>query len=238
MAARSESPDAVARIHLRKALIRQWMTEFSALSEPITDSLIVPGAGLAPLALDWCAMHDTARAIDIDYENMDRKRQLIDTCGPSSVTSRIACVSCDLRELDATRTALLQHAWNPARGSMWILEGLAYYLSHQELVGLIRLALGGSPRSRIILEFSGPREPLSPRARQQTERYHRIVGASLGGHDLTVTDVDAIARDSCARIDRLLDPAQMEVQLGMPRHFQSSADSSMRIAMLSPNARG
>ena len=231
-AANRDSPAAAHRVRLRKACIRSWMNELSQHNPDITEQLIVPGAGLAPLALDWCAEHPRCRAIELDYENMDDKRGLIHQCADSGIASRIVCAPCDLRQSDETRRVLAMSGWRPELPALWILEGLSYYISADELCALLRLALGHNQRSRVIMEFSGPRAALSPSARAATEGYHQFIGALLGGRDLTVTDIDAVTTSAGATVERLVHPAEIEAHLGLERFFTGPQDSSMRIAML------
>ncbi len=232
--AASESPDAAARVRLRKGCIRAWMQELHGRDHQTTRMLVVPGAGLDPLALDWCASHADAHAIELDHENVDQKRALIAQAADASIAERIQPIDCDLRDIIATTVALRQAGWQPDQPALWIFEGLTYYISHGELVALLRLALSGNSRSRAIVEFSGARDSLTPAARTATENYHRFIGTLLGGQDLTVTDIQAVARDADASIERLVCPAAIEESLGLPRTFDGPTASAMRIALLAP----
>ncbi len=229
-----ESPGAAQRIRLRKACIRAWMSDFARCDPDITLQLIVLGAGLAPLALDWCSMHPHCHAIELDYEQVEAKRQLIAQCASSAIAKRIVCAACDLREIDTTRELLCANGWRPQQPALWVLEGLSYYISSDELSALIRLALSESSASRVILEFSGPRDLLTPEARAQTERYHQFIATQLGAHDLEVTDIDTVAHRANARIEQLVDPSMIEEALGFPRFFHTASASAMRMAILAP----
>jgi len=232
--ARRDSPAAARRVRLRKACINRWMDEFSAANNPIANNIIVAGAGLAPLALDWCSAHTQSTATELDYENMDAKQHLIAQCADASITHRLRSITCDLRNIAATESALIASGWRADQPALWIIEGLAYYISHDQLVALIRLALRGHKGNRVILEFSGPRDTLNERARAEIETYHQLVAQHLGGHDLTITDIDALVAHSHARIDRIMHPAEMEEQFGFDRYFTGSDDSAMRVALLAP----
>lgn len=229
-----DTPAAAQRIRLRKACIRTWMDELARRDPNITLQLVVPGAGLAPLALDWCAMHPHCHAIELDYEQVDAKRALIDQCAPAALSKRITCATTDLRAIDATRNALVASGWNFARPALWVFEGLSYYISSDELAALIRLAFSGSSETKVILEFSGPRHSLSPAARADTEAYHQFIAEQLGRNDLEVTDIDALARSAHAQIERLVDPSMIEEALAFPRFFLAAGDSAMRMALLAP----
>lgn len=235
--ARRDSPAAAHRIHLRKALIRTWMSEIQISGSPITRNIFIPGAGLAPLALDWCSQHEDAHATEMDYEHVEEKQRLIAQCADASVASRIRCVECDLRNIAITERELRASGWNPHAPALWIIEGLSYYISHQELVALIRFALAGDQRNRVIMEFSGPRDTLTEDAREATERYHQLIANLFGGNDLAITNIEAVLADSGAELQRLLHPAQIEELLGLDHFFHGPQESSMRIALLAPRTR-
>ena len=229
-----DSPAAAHRIQLRKLLIRTWMKEIQLSGSPITRNIIIPGAGLAPLALDWCSQHEDAHATELDYENVEEKNQLIAHCSDASVSARIRCVECDLRNIATTERKLLASGWNSSAPALWIIEGLSYYISHEELVALIRFALAGNHRNRVIMEFSGPRETLTEDARAATEKYHQFIGTLLGGHDLAITNINAVVEESGAELQRVLHPAQIEELLGLDHFFHGPQDRAMRIALLAP----
>lgn len=232
--ARRDSPAAANRMRLRKACINHWMDEFALTKNPIANNIVIAGAGLAPLALDWCSTHTESTATELDYENMDAKHHLITQCADASITDRLRSITCDLRNIETTESALVANAWRADQPALWIIEGLTYYISHEQLVALIRLAIHGHQDNRVILEFSGSRETLNASARQEIEIYHRRIAQQLGGHDLTVTDIDAVVAQSHARIDRIMHPAEIEEKLGFDRYFTGPSDSAMRVALLAP----
>lgn len=228
-----DSPDAAQRVRLRKACIWGWMQDLARCDPDVTGQLVVPGAGLAPLALDWCATHPRCSAFELDSEHMDAKRTLIAQCASAAISRRISCTTCDVRSPQALHERLRAHGWNPQRPALWVLEGLSYYISRDELVALIGCAFAGSPHAKVILEFSGPRESLTPRARAHTEQYHQFIAARIGRLDLEVTDIHQVAEAAGARVERLVDPAMIEQQYEFPRYFKSADESAMRLALLS-----
>lgn len=230
-AARARFPDAAARVRVRKAWIRAWLHSQSTTNSPAANTLIVAGAGLGALALDWCVLNPSSRAIELDYAEVDAKRSLISAVAPIDVTRRIACLHCDLRDIGATQAALATANSPEATPSLWVIEGLAYYIDQSALANLIRQATA-SPHSRVLLEFSGTRDDLNPRARAQTEAYHRYIASWIGQGELFTTDLPSLLHNSRTRVERLVDPAQAEIELGWTPHFTGPDDSSMRMAIL------
>ena len=233
--ARAHFPEAAARIRLRKALILKWLQELHTAGSPASRLLIVPGAGLGPLGVDWCALHSDARAIELDYEHVDAKRTLIAETVTCEIASRVGCLQCDLRDLSATRHALESCGMGPADPAVWVIEGLSYYLPTEALEALVRLALAGTSANRVILEFSLSREVLSAEAAARTLAYHQFIAEMVGQRELVVTDIDRLARETSARVAQVLDPAEIEAHLGWPPFFRGADDSSMRIALLAPS---
>ncbi len=228
-------PEAAARIRLRKALILSWLQELHTAGSPASRLLIVPGAGLGPLGVDWCALHSDARAIELDYENVDAKRSLIAETVDCEIASRVGCLQCDLRDLNSTRRALASAGWVPATPAVWVIEGLSYYLPPEALEALVRLALAGNSANRVILEFSLSREVLSPEAAARTQAYHQFIAEMVGQRELVVTDIDQLVREASASVEQLLHPAEIEARLSWPPFFRGADDSSMRIALLAPS---
>ncbi len=233
--ARRDLGNAQRRVRLRKAGIRAWLEGFAQSQDPAANLLIVPGAGLSPLALDWCVMHPAARAIEIDYSSVDEKRALVRRCADESVTSRMAFVQCDVSDDHALSASLETSGWTATTPSLWVAEGLAYYISHDALCTLVRTALGGNGASRFILEFACPRRELSERAREVTVAYLDALAAMLGGTHLRDVDIRALASDTGTRVERLLHAGEIEQELGWPRHFMSASDTTLRLALLGPS---
>jgi len=232
--ARSDAGNAERRIALRKACIRAWLDQLAVARQACADLLVVPGAGLSPLALDWCASHPHRRAIELDYQSVSTKRALINQCAAPSVSSRIECAECDVSNESELTRALVASGWTPDTPSVWVAEGLAYYISHDALRNLVRTALSRSPDSRFILEFACPRDELSEGVRERTGAYLDRLASMLGGTRLHEVDIWALAHDARVRIERLLHAGEMEDALGWPRHFHAASDTTLRLALLAP----
>ena len=231
---RTAHPHSLRHLVLRRWRAMQHLERIARECPDATQLIIVPGAGLSALSIDWCSMHPTARAIEIDYDHIDAKRAAIDTVAPHAAP-RIQLLNRDLRDIHALTRALAPLGWSPATPCTWVIEGLSYYLTHGEFAALLACARGTSPETRIISEYGGRRDILRPPARLALTTYHRMIARRIGMADLHETDIAAVARDARLRI--LADECAADIESLIDdgtRTFADALDSSMRMALLAP----
>lgn len=224
---------------LRHLVLRRWramrhLDRIAAEHPDAAQLIIVPGAGLSAISVDWCTMHPSARAIEIDYDHVDAKRAAIAAAAPPAA-SRIACVHLDLRDTATLAQQLSSLGWSPATPCTWIVEGLSYYLTHGEFAALLALSRGAHPHTRIVSEYGSRRDTLRPHARDALTAYHRMIAQRIGMEDLHETDIGAIAADAGLRVIADECAADIESLIGDgTRTFADALDSSMRMALLAP----
>jgi O-methyltransferase involved in polyketide biosynthesis len=224
---------------LRHLVLRRWrsmrhLERIAAECPAAAQLIIVPGAGLSALGVDWCTLHDTAHAIEIDYDHVDAKRAAICAAAPHAAP-RIHLLHLDLRDTRALTRALTPLGWSPATPCTWVIEGLSYYLAHAEFAALLACARGTHPDTRIISEYGGPRSPLRDRARRALTTYHQLIAQRIGMADLHETDIVAVARDAGLRI--VIDECAADIESLVAdgtRTFADALDSSMHMALLAP----
>lgn len=225
---------------LRHLVLRRWRTarhlaSVAARTPEAARMVIVPGAGLSSLALDWCASRPDARAIEIDYDHVSQKRAALDAAG-GPAAQRIACIRQDLRDIPALASALEAAGWSPRIPCTWVIEGLSYYLTRAELTALMRLARGGHPDTRIASEYGARRGDLRSPARESITEYHQAIARRIGMDDLHETDIVAVARDAGLRVE--IDECAADIELLLDdgtRIFSDARDSSMHVALLAPD---
>lgn len=224
---------------LRHLVLRRWrsMHHLERIAAEHPDAarfIIVPGAGLSAISVDWCTMHPSARAIEIDYDHVDAKRLAIAAAAPLAAP-RIECLHHDLRDAAGLVQRLEAIGWSPATPCTWIIEGLSYYLTHAEFAALLALARGTHPHTRIVSEYGARRDTLRPRARDSLTAYHRMIAARIGMDDLHETDIAAAAADAGLRI--IADECAADIESLIDdgaRTFTDALDSSMHMALLAP----
>lgn len=233
-ALRATHPHSLRHLVLRRWRAMRHLDRIAAEQPDATQLIIVPGAGLSAISVDWCAMHPSARAIEIDYDHVDAKRAAIAAAAPDA-SLRITCVHCDLRDTAALERQLASLGWSPELPCTWVIEGLSYYLAHRELAALLALSRGAHPHTRIVSEYGAHRGPLRQPARDALVAYHRMIARRIGMHDLHETDMRAVAADAGLRI--LADECAADIESLIAdgtRIFSDALDSSMRMALLAP----
>jgi hypothetical protein len=224
---------------LRHLVLRRWrsmrhLERITAECPTATQLIIVPGAGLSALGVDWCTLHPTALAIEVDYDHVDAKRAAIDAAAPHAAP-RIHLLHLDLRDAGALARSLAPLGWSPATPCTWVIEGLSYYLAHAEFAALLACARGTHPHTRIISEYGGRRDTLRPHARDALTSYHQMIAQRIGMQDLHETDMAAAARDAGLRIVTNECAADIESLIADgTRTFADARDSSMHMALLAP----
>lgn len=227
-------PLAQRRIVIRKPFIRMQLNALATALPQRALQLVSAGAGLSPLAIDWCVQHPEARAFELDIEHMVQKRRVIDQVADRSVAARIQCIPCDLTDPAASVRALRAEGWRDDAPSLWVVEGLAYYITQNALAALLHLALSAHPDSRAIVEFSGDQSALCGSALHETREYHSLIRKLVGAHALTTIDLHALAAAAHASVERCFHPMEMERLLGIDPIHHHLDESAMRIALLAP----
>ena len=224
---------------LRHLVLRRWraMRHLEAITAHRPEAaqlIIVPGAGLSAISVDWCTLHPHARAIEIDYDHVDAKRAAIASAAPHAAP-RIACLHLDLRDSAALARRLEPLGWSRSTPCTWVIEGLSYYLTHGEFAALLALSRDAHPDTRIISEYGARRGALRQPARDAITAYHRMIAQRIGMDDLHETDIAAAAADAGLRV--IADECAAEIESLIDdgtRTFSDALDSSMRMALLAP----
>ncbi len=224
---------------LRHLVLRRWramrhLDRIAAEHPDAAQLILVPGAGLSAISVDWCTLHPGARAIEIDYDHVDAKRDAIAAAAPA-VASRITCMHHDLRDPTSLAVRLAALGWSPCTPCTWIIEGLSYYLSHAELTELLALSRGAHRNTRIVSEYGARRDTLRVPARDALTAYHRMIAQRIGMDDLHETDMAAVAAGAGLQV--LADECAADIETLVAdgtRTFSDALDSSMRMALLAP----
>jgi len=231
---RAKFPLAERRILIRKPFIRSLLNDLATEHPQRALQLVSAGAGLSPLALDWCVQFPSACAFELDIDHMAEKQLAIHRVADNTVAARIHCIRCDLTDPAAAAHALRSAGWRGDAPSLWVLEGLAYYITQEALAAILRLALASHRASRAIVEFSGDPSHLSTTALAETREYHAAIRRLVGAHALTAIDLPALAAAAHASVEQCNHPLEMERRLGIKPIYHHADDSAMRIALLAP----
>lgn len=122
--------------------------------------VVILGSGIDTLSLEVASKAEKATIYEIDTDNMDAKRRLLDEAAPD-VADRIRCVTADLgRPFEAAARAA-EAGWRADVPSVLVLEGVSYYLGDRVLWESIR-RFGTGSENQVILEYMVPSESIEP----------------------------------------------------------------------------
>ncbi len=118
--------------------------------------VLVPGAGMSPIALELIEGHGEriVRAIEMDVAGMEDKQRLYGQLFPG-LRPRIECLSVDIRDKRAMGI-LSDHGYDASIPSVIIMEGISYYLSRQELTDVAGMYRSAGHHNVVIVEYLLP----------------------------------------------------------------------------------
>jgi O-methyltransferase involved in polyketide biosynthesis len=146
-------------IQNRKHFIKH-LIECELRSSATPYQVVIPGAGISPLALELLVNHPerVARAIEVDTVGMEEKRALYDLIIPD-LTDRVSCITLDITSQGfSCETLRAQAAYNAEISTIVLLEGISYYIAEEDLRRAIAVFQSDQHRNRIVLEYMLPCE--------------------------------------------------------------------------------
>lgn len=117
----------------RKHYIRQQVTHLIADKE--IEQVIILGAGMDGLAIELLELFPALIAIEVDKEQVDAKKQILDKFYPY-VQSRLKLLQSDLNER-LLETLSCEGIFASHKKTLWIAEGVLMYLSKSVFVRLL-----------------------------------------------------------------------------------------------------
>jgi hypothetical protein len=122
--------------------------------------VVIPAAGISPLALELLINHreSVARAIEVDTVGMEEKRALYDLIIPD-LTDRISCITLDITSQGFSCEMLRAEAgYNAEIPTIVLLEGISYYVAEEHLRRAMAMFRSDQHCNRIVLEYMLPCE--------------------------------------------------------------------------------
>jgi O-methyltransferase involved in polyketide biosynthesis len=137
-------------IRNRKYGVRRFIAD--TLEKGEIKQVVIAGAGLDPLGIDLAECYPGVQIFELDRDNMDLKRDAYHRLSHHTKIYAPHFVSADLAEAQAVHVALRAQGWDPAEGTLLILEGISYYLTPEALRNLVHTL---QPK-RVICEYLKP----------------------------------------------------------------------------------
>jgi O-methyltransferase involved in polyketide biosynthesis len=168
-------------LHRRCATICDWYGEVICnrkyfirrrIGELVSDTgapcrLVILAAGRSPLALEMLAScgGKLSGVIEADITGMAEKQDLYATVAPGC-EGRIRCLDGDLTDDGDIRAMFGNADPGPASPTIVLMEGISYYLTPDELGGILRPFRSPDRSNRVIIEYLVPcRQVALPRRR-------------------------------------------------------------------------
>lgn len=225
-----------ARVHfvLRKWQLWTWMNAIAVNTPSVGQQVVVMGSGWSATGLDWAHHSTDARIWEVDLHHQGDKEALIHRHFPVA-SSRMRLIEADLSNLGLLLAGLRANGWRADRPTLWVAEGLAYYLAPDRFASLLRAALTFHPSNRAVVEFGLAHHLLREDVRARTAAYHGYLASQIGLPALHTVDPSEFCLRSGAIPLSWADPSSMELaRNGRNLTFRTPEDSGMRMAVLGP----
>ncbi len=225
-----------ARMHfvLRKWQVWHWLKSLTFDAPTLARQVVVLGAGWSTTGVDWIHHSANANVWEVDLGGMHEKADLIRQRFPMAST-RWHPITADLAHLGSVFSGLRATGWRGDQPTLWIAEGIAYYLEPDRFTALIRAALTFQTANRAIVEFGLPPAAMRSEVRERTAVYHGYLASRIGIPELHSVDPSLFCQASGTIPLAWADPSSMELaRTGRNLIFRSPGDSGMRMATLGP----
>lgn len=225
-----------ARMHfvLRKWQLWTWMNAIAVNTPAVGRQVVVLGAGWSAMGIDWVHHCAEARVWEVDLHHQADKEALMQRLFPVAAT-RMRMIEADLSNLGVLLMGLRANGWRADQPTLWVAEGLAYYLAPDRFAALLRAALTFHPSNRAVIEFGLAHHLMREDVRARTAAYHGYLASHIGLPGLQSFDPSEFCLRSGAIPLSWADPSSMELaRNGRTLMFRSPEDSGMRMAVLGP----
>ncbi|MBM4110532.1 MAG: class I SAM-dependent methyltransferase [Phycisphaerae bacterium] len=225
-----------ARMHfiLRKWQFWTWMNAIAVNTPAVGRQVVVLGAGWSAMGVDWAHHCVEARVWEVDLHHLAEKERLVRRLFPVAA-DRMRMIEADLSNLSTLLSGLRAKGWHADRPTLWVAEGLAYYLAPDRFAALMRAALTFHPSNRAVIEFGLAYHLMRESIRARTAAYHGYLATQTGLTNLHSFDPSVFCLQSGALPLSWADPSSMELaRNGRALMFTSPDDSGMRMAVLGP----
>jgi hypothetical protein len=215
----------------RKHCIMELM-EQCAEADGDLRQVVVLGAGLAPLGVEWKARHPSAGVFDLDGANMELKRRLVSSLEENTLGG-MNFIRVDLGAPGLVGERLVEHGWNRQEPTLLVLEGISYYLRPDVVRQLVLLFRHPERRTRAIVEYLKPVRAISAERRRIPGRVFGVICDTCGHFRITRFSGADIA--SWPAVELLTTRTMSDIErarTGGNEHFPSDESGWIELSML------
>lgn len=199
------------------------------------EQVVILGSGIDTLSLEVVSRMEGVAVYELDTDNMDAKRRLLDEAAPD-VAGRIRCVTADLGRPSEAVARAAKAGWRADVPSVLVLEGVSYYLEEQTFWDIIR-QFGAGSESHVILEYMVPPGSIEPERAHIPDDVFDTIGEYLSDRlDIYRLDHNVVrkrAADLGGRVVRRHTMHTMEIhRTGATRHFPTERSGWIEVCRM------
>lgn len=121
--------------------------------------IVIFGAGMDALSIELLSKAKNITIYEIDIANMSLKNKIIKKI--NKLDDSIHHIESDLRNPAGVLNLLKKRGWNEHKPSVFVFEGISYYLDQKDLFNLFSLFKSKTQHNSIILEYLLTQEHIS-----------------------------------------------------------------------------
>ena len=217
----------------RKFAVQSYMDR-CAEEMPSPRQVVIVGAGLEPLGIEWKVRHPDDGVFELNSAEMGLKRALLEELADPGA-AEIRCLEVDLADAQALADALLDALWRPSRPTLLIVEGLACALAAEELSAVLNLLAESPPTSRAIVEYLLPPEQIAPDRRSVPEGVLNVLAGRFGQRPTPRFSREQLTGHTGWRaLDRMTLREMEQRRTGCCDLFPTDASGWLEVALLAP----
>jgi O-methyltransferase involved in polyketide biosynthesis len=138
------------------------------------NQVIILGAGLSPLSIEWKSRYPNMAVFDIDIDNMKLKMELVSQI-KSQKLQEIRFITADLENSSEVEEALIKNGFKIENPSLVVMEGISYYLSKNVLLNLSNLFRKLRTGSRLVMDYLVPARNIADDRQHIPERIFNLI---------------------------------------------------------------
>ena len=148
------------------------LIKFALKENTKIDQIVVLAAGLAPLSLEIHSAFPNINVFDVDIDLMKTKKELYDKVFDNQ---NIRFIECDITDTKRMISALKTNGWKEKEPTIYIYEGISYYLKKDQTKEIFESLTECNPDSFIIADILPPPEMIEETRRQYPQKFFEIV---------------------------------------------------------------
>ena len=189
--------------------------------------IVILASGKSPLALELLVEEGSriSGVFEVDLAGMEEKARLYSRLLPPGA-GMLRCLEADVAGSDLAKR-LAEGGFDPDAPAIVLMEGISYYLSEEDLAGIVSGFRSGG-RNRLILEYLVPCPEVRWERREIPRRIFSLIREEAGAGRITCYtrgELSALFEELGGRVVSTSSMAEMEqLRLGVNERFLKAED--------------